>query len=374
MQKIFFLIPSLDYGGSARQLFLLAWSLPRDRYQIQVVVLGSESPWSHKLRAEGIEVVSLGYTRLFDLKPLLRLRALVKAFAPTLIHVWGLPALQTLVLARVSKAYPILVSSPKISPRCQPIEKMVIRHLLKQAAFISFFSQAEAAACRRLDVSPQKIVVLTRAVRDNPTRPMNTKPVVAGILHVKEIPRLVMCVGPLDPHKGFRDAVWAFDILRFIDPDLHLVLVGEGSDRDRIKDFIAIIGGVDRVHLVGKQPEVADLLSEADVVWVPSWAEGGANVALEAMAAGRPVVASRHGSLPEVVIDGQTGLMISSRDQAALARQTRALLGQPALAGRLGEAGRQRAIKYHGVVELAKRFGDLYDTLTSSAHMEKVAR
>jgi glycosyltransferase involved in cell wall biosynthesis len=141
-----------------------------------------------------------------------------------------------------------------------------------------------------------------------------------------------------------------------------------------LKGFIEVIQGAGQVHLVGPQPDATRLLSEADIVWTPSWSEGGANVVLEAMAAGRPVVASSCGSLPEIIVDGTTGFLIPTEDKAALARQTRVLLDDPGLGNRMGEAGRQRTLKNYRVVDLAGRFGEIYKAVTSSSHRESVAR
>src|SRR5262249_36862376 len=147
----------------------------------------------------------------------------------------------------------------------------------------------------------------------------------------------IACVGPLEPHKGFRDAIWALDILHFLYDDLHLLVIGQGSDRPRLEEFARVAGVQDRVHFLGAQAEVAALLAEADLVWVPSHAEGGVNAALEAMAAGRPVVAAQLPGLAEVVRDGETGLLFPPADRAGLARQTRRLLDDPELRCLLGD-------------------------------------
>jgi glycosyltransferase involved in cell wall biosynthesis len=176
--------------------------------------------------------------------------------------------------------------------------------------------------------------------------------------------RLVVGIGPLEAHKGFHDAIWAFDILHFLYHDLHLVLVGDGSDRIRLERFSRIVQPPDRIHLVGRQDAVAPLLSSAEMVWVPSHGDVGVNVALEAMSLGRPVIAARQPGLADVVIDGETGLLIPPGGKAALARCTRRLLDEPSLRHRLGETGRQRVARLFSAEALSRRFVELYGGMT----------
>src|SRR5262249_30469746 len=119
--------------------------------------------------------------------------------------------------------------------------------------------------------------------------------------------RFILCVGPVEPRKGFRTAIWAFDILRYLYRDLRLVLVGQGGDLGRLQQFAASIDVSPNVEFVGPQEDVSGWLHAAEVVWVPTHTTGGTHVALEAMAAGRPVVASRVPNLVEVVADGVSG-------------------------------------------------------------------
>jgi glycosyltransferase involved in cell wall biosynthesis len=161
-------------------------------------------------------------------------------------------------------------------------------------------------------------------------------------------------------HKGFRDAVWALDILHYLYSDLHLVLVGNGSDRVRVAHFAQSVGTAERVHFLGRVDSVGPLLRRAAVVWVPSRNQGGICAALEAMAAGRPVVATRTGGLDEIVINGLTGFLVKPGDKAGLARQTRLLLDDPALAARLGEAGRQRVLENFTAARMVQQCERLY--------------
>src|SRR5271168_2913841 len=94
MKTIFFVIPSLDYGGAARQLTLIAEGLPRDRFRCRVVVLGHTAPWGEELRAAGVEVDILGWKRAFEAAPFFALHRLLADLRPDVVHLWGRTALR----------------------------------------------------------------------------------------------------------------------------------------------------------------------------------------------------------------------------------------------------------------------------------------
>src|SRR5207253_4803792 len=102
------------------------------------------------------------------------------------------------------------------------------------------------------------------------------------------------------------------------------------------------VGVAERVHVLGPRKDVPALMHAMDVFAMPSIWEGFGLVLLEAMAAGRPIVASRVATIPEVVLDGETGLLVPAGDPLALADALAHLAQQPALAARMGEAGRER--------------------------------
>ena len=348
-RTILFVIPSLEYSGAARQLSLLAAGLPRDSFHVRVVVLGTESPWATSLRSQGVEVEILGWRRPFDVLPFVALQRLVRSTQPDVLHVWGATALRAVVLTG-SRAATLLVSRVlSFAHRTSRLD----RWLLTRARGVIAFGEAEAERYRQLGVSGTSITVVSPGM-----------PVPSGVVKPAELPgvtandRVLLGLGPIEQHKGFREAVWTFDILRHLYDDVHLVLAGDGPDRPRVEQFVRQIGVRNYVHFTGVCAETASLLHRADMVWVPSLRGSGVCATLEAMAAGRPVVASRLPDLAEIVVDGETGFLVEPNNKAALARQTRLLLNDPLRRQRMGEAGRRRVgelFSVNGLVEACAR-------------------
>lgn len=346
-QTILFVIPSLDYRGAARQLCLLASGLPREAFRPVVAVLGTETPWVEALRKQGIEVEVLNWRRPFEVLPFAALRRLVRSLRPDKIHVWGAAALRALVLTGIRPIHRLFVSAAlSFAHETNALDRWLLRRVFGVIAF----GAAEAERYRRLGVADSRIGIVAPAV-----------PPASDSLAPLELPgigpqmRVLVGLGPIERHKGFREAVWAFDILAHLYDDLHLVLVGGGSDRPRTEQFARQIGVRQRVHFLGLCSETASVLQRAEVVWIPSLRGGGVNAALEAMAAGRPVIASRLPDLAEVVVEGATGFLVEPNDKAALARQTRRLLEDAALRRHMGEAGRRRTEDHFSVARLVER-------------------
>lgn len=139
-------------------------------------------------------------------------------------------------------------------------------------------------------------------------------------LGVPEQAFLVGSVGSLYPVKGHSCLVEALARIVADVPGAHLCIAGRGDEEGPLKQKAAELEILDRVHLLGLRDDVPRLLAAFDVFVLPSLSEGLPLSLLEAMAAGRPVIASRVGGIPEVLEDGVTGFLAEPRDVAALAR------------------------------------------------------
>lgn len=188
-----------------------------------------------------------------------------------------------------------------------------------------------------------------------------------------ERPRFrVVSIGRLIEFKGFHHLAAAMAGLVAAGVDAELRLIGEGPWRDRIADAAAAAGAADRVVFLGSrsQEEVKQELAEADAFALASCVDGkGATdilptVITEAMACGLPVVSTRLAGIPEMVVDGKTGLLVEPGDTDALAGALDQLAGDPDLARRLGEAGARRAAE---VFSLDRCAGELRQAMLAAA-------
>ena len=175
-----------------------------------------------------------------------------------------------------------------------------------------------------------------------PNPPGTTRRQLLAELGLPENARLIGLVGRLWPQKRVKDAIWAADLLKVIRDDVHLLVIGDGPQRDRLRRFRDQVCIRGKVHFLGERGDVPRLLPHFDVLWSTSGYEGQSNAILEAMAAGVPVVATDIPGTRELVVPGETGYLVPVGDRAAFAKHTERLLNDAALAGRFSAAARQR--------------------------------
>ena len=162
---------------------------------------------------------------------------------------------------------------------------------------------------------------------------------------------LVVQLSVLETRKGHAVLLAAAARLQQEWPQLRYALCGDGRMRDSLAE--TVIGGALPVQFVGFRHDVAACLAAADLVVVPSLQEGLGVAALEAMAASRPVIASRVGGLPEVVVDGTTGLLVPPGDVTALAAAIAALARDPVRRTVMGRAGAARVGERFTIARMA---------------------
>ena len=337
MQPILFVFSGFLPGSAANQALLAARGLLAKGWSIHAAGWGGPNFLTDELREAGAVVHDLGSSRLLEVERLRHLVELSRSIRPYATLAWGLPAL------RLAGLLPRRIIGRLLAADALPIAPSLFAGrrdlwLLRRAEKTIVSGRAEFDLARGLGLSETCLALLRPGIPDSIPETETSNPIATG--------RYLLCVGPLERSKGTHDAIWTLEILKYVFEDLHLVIAGAGPDRERLEDFARAIEAEGVVHFVGVRPNLASLYAGAAAVWVPSQGDRGARVALEAMHAGRPVVASRRPRLAEVVIDGETGFLTPVGDKVALAKQTRKLLDNPQLAEQMGLAGRRRVAEH----------------------------
>jgi glycosyltransferase involved in cell wall biosynthesis len=170
-------------------------------------------------------------------------------------------------------------------------------------------------------------------------------------------------VGRLDHWgKGHKELFTAMARIRERHP-VHALIVGGGRREAEVRQLAESQGLAEAAHFLGQRQDVPDLLNAMDTFVLPSYSEGVSLALLEAMAAGRPVIATAVGGLPEVVTDGVTGLLIPPRDPDALADALERLLSDPAGAQHLGANARAHVREHFSLDRLGREINEIYGEL-----------
>lgn len=179
--------------------------------------------------------------------------------------------------------------------------------------------------------------------------------------------RVIVSVGRFVPFKGYDVLIEAAALLHRTEPQLHWLLVGDGEQRVRLTEQCAAHGLSTHVHFVGWKDDVRPWLALGDLFVLPSLCEHFGRVIVEAMAMGKPVVATDAGGVPEIVAHGETGLLVPPGDAERLAGAVLHLLHHRATRTRCGTAGRRRAERHFSLSGHADAVGALYEELIETS-------
>jgi len=183
-----------------------------------------------------------------------------------------------------------------------------------------------------------------------------------------EMNAVIVCVSDARPEKGHLILLQAFSLITTQFPEARLLLIGaqDGAFAKRLQVEVQSLGIGDRVRLTKIRNDVPRLLEEVDVSVVPPTEEVSLLAIMESMAASKPVIATRVGGIPEVIADGQTGLLVSPGDVAALATALAYLLRNASAREKLGKAGRRAVEEEFNTRCAASRMLAVYEDLVRS--------
>ncbi|NNV02114.1 N-acetyl-alpha-D-glucosaminyl L-malate synthase BshA [Brevibacillus sp. MCWH] len=177
--------------------------------------------------------------------------------------------------------------------------------------------------------------------------------------------KILMHISNFRPVKRVPDVIEVFRLVREQLP-VKLMLIGEGPDLASVRNMVAELGLEGDTYFLGKQEDVAEVISMADIMLLPSEKESFGLVALEAMACGVPVVTTNAGGLPEVVLDGECGFLLPVGDVAGMAERTVRLLTDPDLFQRLSRNSIRRSCETFCHEKITSQYESLYRQLIGS--------
>lgn len=348
--KVMFLVDTLELGGTETQMVQLAVRLKAKGHRIVVGCLHPGGALTENLRSAGVPVVE--FPKLGSLLSLqgayqiLRLTRYLRRERFDVLHAHDLWANLMGIPSAYVAGTKVIISSQRDLGHLwwyTPFRTKVIRiiHLLASRVV------ANSAAVRDLLVNsfrvpPEHVQIIRNGVEVEKFECVGADR--RKILSCAEDDtRLVIMVANMHSSvKGHHDLVEAaWQVCREVSAT-RFVLVGDGEERPKIEQHVRDAGLLAHFLFLGSRKDIPELLACAELSILPSRAEGLPNVILEAMAAGLPVVATRVGGIPEIVEDGESGLLVPSQDPHALAEAILRLLQDRALAARIARNAQER--------------------------------
>jgi glycosyltransferase involved in cell wall biosynthesis len=345
------------FSGGEVQVSLLAAGLAQRGHRC-VLVCPPDSGLARRGRELGLAVREIAMRNELDAVAIAVLKRAFTELAPDLVHLhtgranwlggWaarlaGVPAITTRRMDReVSHGMRTRIVYEWLTLRTVAISEGVVECL------------------RAGGVPEQRIELIPSSVDPSAVVPRRTRAEVRAELGASAEDSVVLAAGALVRRKGFDVLLEACAELARSGSEPRVWIAGEGEERAALEAQRASLGLESRVRLLGERHDVPDLLGACDVFAMPSRREGLGVAALEAMCAGRPVVASAVGGLREAVIDGECGFLVEPGDAPGLARALARILSDARLAQDLGRGGRERVRERYLAEQMVEAYEALY--------------
>lgn len=343
MKKLLFVITKSNWGGAQRYLYDMATEL-KGSYEV-AVALGGEGELAKRLRQSGVTVFSipsLGRDVRFgdDLKSFFELSSIIKRFKPDIVHlnsskIGGLGALA----ARLRKIPHVIFTAHGWA--FNEDRSMISKLAIKCAYWVTMslcthtiaVSEATWKYVANWPYVGKKISTVRNAVGTIDFMPREEARQKLGATTESWT---VGTIAELHPIKGLIYACEAIKECTKSHPDIRYVIIGEGETRTILETYIARNKLEKNITLVGHLSQAARYLKAFDVFILPSLSEGLGYVLLEAGLASLPVIASNVGGIPEIITSGENGLLVPSRDSAALFQALEKIHADTSLAADFG--------------------------------------
>lgn len=358
--RVVHVIKATRISGAERHLLILLPALKARGVDVHLLLL--EDParpvddMVAALTAAGVPVVRVPIYRHTDFGVIRRLRRELRGLRPDIVHTHLIHAdLYGTVAARLAGVRVVISSRHNDDNFRRLLPARTLHRLFWRLTDRGIaISQAIARFCIEVEGAPARKI--TTVYYGQPPQVIERKPARAALTGQLGLPPDALLIGMvcrLIEQKGVIYGLRAFARIAPQFPGAQLVIAGDGSRRAALEAEAKTLGVRDRVHFLGWRADAPQILAALDVLLMPSLWEGFGLVMLEAMAQAVPIIGSAVSAIPEVIVDGETGLLVAPRDTAGLANALTSLLQDAALRRHMGLLGQDRAETVFSVERMA---------------------
>jgi sugar transferase (PEP-CTERM/EpsH1 system associated) len=368
--RIAHVIPTLRVAGLESVVARLTGEL-RAHMDHVVITPAGDGPMRARF-PEGVPVIAMAEQHRPDRWNAVRMARLFRSLRPDIVHSRNWSSVDAIVGARLA-GVPIVIhgehgreaNDPEGRNRMRRLGRRLLSPLVTQ--FVTVSRDLARWLIEDIGLPARKILAICNGVDTRRFSPGGRQAARAA-LAIKPGSVVIGTVGRLDPVKDQLGLLRAFYRVAG-DSRAVLLIAGDGPCRMELDATVSALGLGERVHLLGERDNIPQVLAALDVFVLASVGEGISNTILEAMATGLPVVATRVGGTPQLVVDGATGLLVEPRSPAALAATLRQYLEDPALAARHGRAARERAELEFSQERMVGAYEQLYTRLLDAREL-----
>jgi len=361
-QRIAFCITDLDHGGAEKALVEIVTRLDRQKWEPKVFCLSKPGVLVSELEAANIPVVCLGATSSRQFWVIFQLMREFRRFRPTVLQTFLFHANFIGRIVGWLTRVPIIVSGIRVAEKRYRSHLFLDRWTNWMVAKNICVSQAVADfTVNRAGLNSAKIDVIPNGV--DSVRFSTAQPADLSEFDIPHDAQTILYVGRLDPQKDVNSLLVAFSQLSGRHAQLHLLLVGQGPSEGELRSYITTNNLSGKAHLVGWRDDVERLMQASFCFVLPSLWEGMANVVLEAMAAGLPVIATRVEGTTELINHQITGLLVDTGQPTEIANQVEFLLTHPSECSEFRKNSQKLTTKEFTWIKIAENYEKLYNSL-----------
>ena len=347
--------------GGAERIFLDLGEHLDTRYDSIIGLL--KAGWlSSQAMMRGLRLVMIDARSLGDLGILARLVRLIRQYEVALIHAheFYMSGIGALASRLTGVPLVITVHGKGYYPERRR-RRMIYRLAAAQAKGVVAVSQdLREFFCRTVGFPEKDVRIIYNGIQCRPFSHMMRDPLLLESAGIPTDATIIGTVGNLYLVKGHVYLIRAARIILQYHPDVHVVILGRGAEESVLRAEAKALGIDDRIHLLGYREDASRWLAAMNVFTLPSLSEGLPLSLLEAMAAGVPAVVTDVGGMPEIVRDGETGLIVPARNPEAMAKQILHLLDDSSLAATLAAAGQKEVRQRFSLDAMLEQYASLY--------------
>lgn len=370
---LMYVVESRSVGGAEAYIRHIVEGLERDAWEVRLVCPQTEAlaPLLRWAQQMGLRLAPLPGERPQQVPALI---AFFRAHRPDIVH-FNLHhpfACRYAILAATLAGVPARIATthlPTIPPDVYTWKGRLALRLAYRCVHLMLVDSEtnRRRALAHYPIAEEKLQVVPHGVRVEDFPIEGTRASVAEEFGLDARAPIVGTVGRLSPQKAMEDVIEAAALVRRGFPDAHFLIIGDGERRAELERLALARGLGAHVRFTGYREDVPRLLAAMDVFVLSSLYEGMPFSILEAMAAARPVVATRVDGVPEVVVDGETGLLVPPREPQRLAEAIEHVLAHPQRAREMGRRGRERVRAHFSRERMVTTIEGLYRALLARA-------
>lgn len=360
--RVMFVITCMPVGGAETLLVNLVRRLDRERFEPELCCLKYFGPLGEVLAGE-IPAFSGLLKHKYDVRVLGRLTRLFRQRRSDAVITVGTGGDKMFWgrLAAWRAGVPVIASALHSTGLPDRVEWLNRQLAPITDAFIGV-AQSHARYLAEHEGCPMpKVCVIPNGVDFDRFRPLAARPALRVRLGLPAKGPVAAIVAALRPEKNHELFLRAARRILDLRADAQFLVIGDGGLRQRLETLRDELRLTGVVHFLGTRTDIPELLSAVDVLMLTSHMEANPVSILEALACGKPVVATRVGSIPETVRDGENGYLVAPGDAEALAQRVNELFADPALARRFGASGRQTVIEQASLERMVEGYQNLLE-------------